>query len=184
MPDTATVFARPNHPHSTADTICVAENEGSSLNNIREAIISCTKEVFRCMLQWEVQDISDSSNPQSINDDTTCCGIVGLSGPARGSVVVNFPASVAMAATEGFLGSPPNSVDSDVVDTVGELTNMIGGSSKDSLPLAGILLGLPTVIVGKSQSIAFDQGVQMEFFQFSTPHGNFTVEIAFCAGRR
>ncbi len=38
---------------------------------------------------------------------------------------------VALAAATAFLGAPPENVNADVIDTVGELTNMIGGSSKD-----------------------------------------------------
>lgn len=135
------------------------------------------------MLKWTVEDAPTGvpTDPMGCNKpdfEVSCCGIVGLSGSSRGSIVVNFSASVAMAATAELFGAPSLSFDSNVIDTVGELTNIIGGSSKDKLGRDGLLLGLPTVIVGKEQSIGFDHGVQMDLFLFKTPHGNFTVEIA------
>lgn len=172
---------------SSADTQCSSVAEltkqlGSArqanLKAVHPAIVQSTKEVFSRMLQWTIEEIAVPERPAESPQITSCCGIVGLSGTARGSVAVNFSAEVAIAATAGFLGTPPSHIDADVVDTVGELTNMIGGSSKDKIPIPNLFLGLPTVIIGREQSVAFDQGVQMDYFRFTTPFGEFTVEIA------
>jgi chemotaxis protein CheX len=69
-------------------------------------------------------------------------------------------------------------MDADVVDTVGELTNMIGGSSKDRLGIPGIAIGFPMVVSGPNHSITFDPRAKVEMLRFSTPHGPFTVEVA------
>lgn len=170
----------PSIASTNSSNAAISENfqPKQNLSAHHEEIAACTSQVFRCMLQWDIKEVSISDSVHCESDDITCCGIIGLSGAARGSIVVNFSSGVALAATAAFLGTPPKHIDADVVDTVGELTNMIGGSSKDKLPMTGLFLGLPTVIVGKEQTIAFDQGVQMENFRFQTQHGFFTVEIA------
>jgi len=105
------------------------------------------------------------------------CRRTRVSGALRGTIVVSVDQDVAFAAAESFLGSKPDSINEEVVDMVGELTNMIGGGGKDRIGIPGILLGLPTVVSGKGHCVWFDHGAHVEIFQFSSPHGPFTVEI-------
>lgn len=139
--------------------------------------IKCTKDVFSRMLRWDVDLVGFATNDATASRHD-CSGIVGVSGSIRGSVVVSISSEVAIAAAESFLGERPDSITAEVIDTVGELTNMIGGSSKDKMGIDGIALGLPTVVVGKNHSISFDQGAHVEMLRFQSPHGPFTVEIA------
>lgn len=106
-----------------------------------------------------------------------CSGLIGVSGTVRGSIVVSVDQDVAFAAAESFLGARPTTITSEVIDMVGELTNMIAGASKDRMGVPGITLGLPTVITGKGHTVTFDHGAHVEILQFSSPHGPFTVEI-------
>ncbi|MCU0716063.1 MAG: chemotaxis protein CheX [Pirellula sp.] len=139
--------------------------------------IKCTKDVFSRMLRWDVDLVGFATNDSTASRHD-CSGIVGVSGSIRGSVVVSISSEMAIAAAESFLGERPDSITAEVIDTVGELTNMIGGSSKDKMGIDGIALGLPTVVVGKDHSISFDQGAHVEMLRFQSPHGPFTVEIA------
>lgn len=139
--------------------------------------IKCTKDVFSRMLRWDVDLVGFATNDATASRHD-CSGIVGVSGSIRGSVVVSISSEMAIAAAESFLGERPDSITAEVIDTVGELTNMIGGSSKDKMGIDGIALGLPTVVVGKNHSISFDQGAHVEMLRFQSPHGPFTVEIA------
>ena len=75
-------------------------------------------------------------------------GIVGLSGKAAGTVVLSLSREVAFAATEAFLGDKPTDISADVVDAVGEITNMIAGGAKAQLEKFAMSLGLPTVVAG------------------------------------
>ncbi|MEQ1827120.1 MAG: chemotaxis protein CheX [Pirellula sp.] len=106
-----------------------------------------------------------------------CSGLIGVSGAVKGSIVVSVDQDVAFAAAEAFLGTRPTSINAEVIDMVGELTNMIAGAGKDRMGIAGVTLGLPTVITGKGHSVTFDHGAHVEILQFSSPHGPFTVEI-------
>lgn len=73
-------------------------------------------------------------------------------------VVVSIGRSTAICATEIMLGSRPEELNADVVDAVGELTNMIAGAAKSQLEEYRLSIGLPTVICGKSHSIKFPSG--------------------------
>src|SRR4051794_3696586 len=60
-------------------------------------------------------------------------GVIGLSGDAKGLVVLSLCRDVALSATEALLGARPAEMDASVADTVGELTNMVAGAAKAKL---------------------------------------------------
>jgi len=128
------------------------------------------------MLNWETELIGLFAN-EAFMSRYDCSGLIGVSGALRGSIVVSVDQDVAFAAAESFLGSKPASINAEVIDMVGELTNMIAGAGKDRIGIPGIMLGLPTVISGRGHTITFDHGAHVEILQFSSPHGPFTVEI-------
>jgi len=138
--------------------------------------VECTKNVFSMMLNWETELIGVFSNEKFMSK-YDCSGLIGVSGALRGTIVVSLDQDVAFAAAEAFLGTKPLTIDEEVVDMVGELTNMIAGAGKDRIGIPGILLGLPTVIAGKGHSVWFDHGAHVEILQFSSPHGPLTAEI-------
>lgn len=65
-------------------------------------------------------------------------GFIGVSGTLQGSIVVSLDQDVAFAAAESFLGSRPSSINAEVIDMVGELTNMNAGAGKDRIGIPGI----------------------------------------------
>jgi chemotaxis protein CheX len=138
--------------------------------------VNCTKDVFSMMLNWETELIGVFSQ-DSFMSRYDCSGLIGVSGAVRGSIVVSVDQDVAFAAAEAFLGSRPKSINAEVIDMVGELTNMIAGAGKDRMGVPGVTLGLPTVITGRGHTVTFDHGAHVEILQFSSPHGPFTVEI-------
>lgn len=138
--------------------------------------IEATVDVFRTMLGCNVSrtglSINDSFQPQY---DVT--GIIGLSGKAHGDVVISFEQRVALSATEALLGVKYDTINEDVVDTVGELTNMIAGNAKTSLSSLAMSLALPTVIVGKNHSIRFPSKVNPLALPFESDWGHFSIEV-------
>ena len=88
-------------------------------------------------------------------------GIIGLGGEASGSVVLNFPAEVAIAAVSSFVGENYDDITSDVVDGVGELTNIIAGDSKNRLGQKGYSfdIGLPKIVVGRNYVTAQSKSI-------------------------
>ncbi len=82
-------------------------------------------------------------------------GTIGLSGKAVGTVVLSLDKATALSATEAMLGERPATIDDNVVDAVGELTNMIAGAAKAKLEQFDMSVSLPNVIVGRNHVIQF-----------------------------
>lgn len=80
-------------------------------------------------------------------------GCVQVTGAFTGAVVLSVSREFGVLAAARMLGTDVASVDHDAVaDTVGELTNMVGGSVKALLPEPSVL-SLP--VVGMGEKAAF-----------------------------
>ncbi len=104
-------------------------------------------------------------------------GLIGLGGQLQGMVVVTVGRSTALRAAEVLLGSKPTEINGDVVDAMGELTNMIAGSAKTALEGYQLSIGLPTVICGRSHSISFPSGSPPLVIPFESELGAVCVEV-------
>ena len=104
-------------------------------------------------------------------------GIIGLSGTGTGSVVLSLDREVALRATEAMLGTRPAEVDGDVIDVVGELTNMIAGSAKAKLAQFQLELGLPSVVMGGIHTIRFASTVSPRCVALQCPWGRLYLEV-------
>jgi chemotaxis protein CheX len=140
-------------------------------------LIVSTKAVCQTMLGWgiRIQETNVSSEFQPSRDVT---GIIGLAGSIKGTIVVSVDKEVAFAAAEIFIGERPTGIDSDVLDLVGELANMIGGGAKERCETSGVLLGLPSTISGKEYRISFTAGSKIETVAFVCPAGTMLVQVA------
>ena len=136
-----------------------------SATNVFETMLGCT--VTRTGLK-----LNEHFTPEY---DIT--GIIGLSGKASGNVVISFEQKLALKATEALLGEAVSTMNDDVIDTVGELTNMIAGHAKTGLEEMEMVIALPTVIVGQNHSIRFPSKVQSLSIPFTSDWGCFNIEV-------
>lgn len=104
-------------------------------------------------------------------------GVIGLSGQTSGDVVISFEKQVALSAAAALTGGEYEDIEEDVIDTIGELTNMIAGQAKASLSSGDISLALPTVIVGKDHRIRFPSKIKPMSVPFQSDWGAFNVEV-------
>jgi chemotaxis protein CheX len=111
-------------------------------------------------------------------------GIIGLGGEASGSVVLNFPAEVAMSAVGSFVGEAYDNISAEVVDGVGELTNIIAGDAKNRLGQKGYSfdIGLPKIVVGRNYVTAQSRSLPCIVISFTSSIGNFTIEVSLKKG--
>lgn len=135
------------------------------------------KSIFSVMLGWKIES-GESSKSNRFQSKHEISGIIGFSGTLRGNMVIGIDQDFAFAVAEAFFGGTPTSIDSEVIDMVGELANMIGGNAKERLITTGVNLGLPMVICGKGHRVSFDPGAEVELLPFTSPHGSFTLEVA------
>ena len=104
-------------------------------------------------------------------------GIIGLSGRAFGTVAVSMSRETALAMTEILLQERPDELNAVVADAVGEVTNMIAGAAKAQMDSLQIMLGLPTVIIGRGSCIAFPSRTQPICIPFTSGIGPLAVEV-------
>ncbi len=120
--------------------------------DIIQAVQSATAEVFSTMLGVEIETApvrTDRTNPSVVEG---VMAFVGIAGPWVGSGVISCTASFACRLCGLFLMTEASAVNEEVLDAVGELTNMIIGNFKTAAEtMVGSLgLGVPTVIYGRN----------------------------------
>jgi chemotaxis protein CheX len=80
--------------------------------------------------------------------------VIGLTGEARGAVVVSMNKELVLRLTETLTGSKHTSIDDDAVDAIGELVNIIAGNVKKNLEEAfRLVISLPTIVQGKGHQL-------------------------------
>jgi len=71
---------------------------------------------------------------------------------------------------------PPESVDDDVRDVIGELANMIGGNLKSGMA-PGVRLSMPTVMEGNDYDVRVCGSQLLERLAFQCEDGDFFVTV-------
>lgn len=160
------------------DTVAVRKYKMVKVEYINPFIVSAAN-VFQMMLNCELQR-GELYLKGHVQPDHEISGVIGLSGKATGTVVLSLSREVAISATDAMLGERPMTVDGDVVDTIGELTNMIAGNAKMQLEQFEMGISLPSVIVGKNHSVEFPGGVTPIAIPFTCPWGSVCLDIGLC----
>ncbi|MCB2181674.1 MAG: chemotaxis protein CheX [Desulfobulbaceae bacterium] len=141
--------------------------------------LNATKNVLETMCQTQVKakkaTLKDNSLTYGhvtgiigmVSKDITGCMILSFSEPC----ILNVVASMLME-------EPKKAVDEEIVDAVGELTNMICGGAKAQLAKLDYKFDLatPTMIVGKDVEISYYSEAPTIVIPFSTEHGDFVIE--------
>lgn len=141
-----------------------------------EPLVASTMSVFSTMLGCELVAgaVTDDATREGPHDVT---GIIGMSGKMSGVVMIHISKDIALNITAAMLGGKPTEINADVIDAVGELTNMIAGGAKARLAPMFENLALPMVLVGGVGSIGFPSRTQPTCIAFTSPWGPLSVEI-------
>lgn len=106
-------------------------------------------------------------------------GIIGMAGEGvAGNMVLSFDQPSILGIVTKMLGEEFKEVNKDVVDAVGELTNMISGGAKNELYEYGFRfhMATPIMIVGKDMELTQLTKAPTITIPFKTPEGEFVVE--------
>lgn len=129
-----------------------ANQPGFSLDqDMGRCIVKATSDVFRTMMNLRL-------NPGEVTIEKAqmrkaeVIGSIGVAGFLTGSISIFLPRSIAARAVASMLMMEPSEVeDGDLVDAIGEITNMVGGCIKTELfqkaPLFDI--SVPSVYSGE-----------------------------------
>ena len=141
--------------------------------------IASLTHVFRTMLDCQVRRgkvvLKDSGAPKF-----EVSGIVGLSSQrAAGTIVLSLSQPVALKSASVMLLHEITQLNADVVDAVGELTNVVAGAGKADLEEYALVSGLPNVITGRDHEVRFPSEVTPVCVPFDTDWGPLALEVGF-----
>ena len=128
-----------------------------------------------------------STNPQAgaptVTAHTTAFGVVtgliGLAGEeVTGNLLISFDQESILAIVNRMLMDKFDTLNHEVLDAVGEITNMICGGAKRELSENGISCDMasPMVITGQNLTVQQMSNSEVLSIPFSTPEGKFVVE--------
>lgn len=119
-----------------------------------QPFVDVSESVFRDFIGSEAKAERPYFASKEDNNDWDVSAVIGLTGEARGAVVISMKASLALRLTDILTGSSHPSLDDEVIDAVGELINIIAGNAKKGLEETfRMVISLPTIIKGPNHSI-------------------------------
>ncbi len=144
--------------------------------------ITAVNKTFETMLGFSLRRSAPvlKQNPHALFPVT---GIIGLSGSIAGTVILTLSESVAVKAASVMLMEELTAINADVLDAVGELTNMIAGNAKAQLEEYKLSLSLPNVISGEGTEVRFPETSQPITIPFESDFGSLAIEIGFSERR-
>lgn len=119
--------------------------------------------VENCLTMCDTSANCVGTSTVPMADPGTVTGMIGIHGNVSGFITVNMAERVALGAVGGLLQDHFTHLDAQVIDGVGEMTNIISGGIKNGL--AGTTwqfshVTVPSVIVGRNYQIAYAKGLQ------------------------
>jgi chemotaxis protein CheX len=126
----------------TMNQVALAEQ----LENWRPTLELAACEVFEMMLGGSLEP-AESARP---DDDGKVTGFVGIGGDLCGLVTIVCSRQATLMMASAMLGMPPEEVDAQAWDAIGEICNMVAGNFKGKIADVAphCVLSLPTVVSG------------------------------------
>jgi chemotaxis protein CheX len=138
-----------------------------------ELLTQIVQSVFTTMMDLEV---FPGDTPWSFVGDRLT-SMVSLAGDWNGAVLLECNRKQACQFAGRILAmDPPNAVDDDVRDVLGELANMIGGNLKSGMS-TGVRLSMPSVMDGKDYDLRVCGSEVQERVSFQSADGHFWVTV-------
>ncbi|MBN2021304.1 MAG: chemotaxis protein CheX [Pirellulales bacterium] len=143
---------------ATASVTCPANlgTDSELFKAIAGAVESCLT-----MCDTRARCVGMSTVPT--RDPGVVTGLIGVHGDVSGFITVNMAEHVARSAVGGLLQDRFDTLTSQVIDGVGEMTNIISGGIKNGLsgtPWGFKFVTVPSVIVGNNYQIAYASGLE------------------------
>lgn len=141
-------------------------------------VITGLEEAFGTMLSCQIErtGLGLMENNQALHPVS---GIIGISGKGVGTIVLSMSESVAIKAASTMLMMELSEVDDDVMDAVGELTNMVCGGAKAKLEKFQLSMSLPNVLCGTNCRLHFPQNSHPISIPFKCAWGPLALQIGF-----
>jgi chemotaxis protein CheX len=121
------------------------------------------------------------SDPGKASAEWDISAVIGLTGEARGAVVISMKKGLAVKLTDILTGTAHTELDDEVLDAIGEIVNIIAGNAKQGLESSfRLVISLPTIVKGREHSINWPNNqARIISIPFKTPDNEmFTLSVA------
>jgi chemotaxis protein CheX len=144
-----------------------------------DELLAATRDVFKTMVFQDVETASPIAG-DALRPGANVVGTVAFAGKTSGIVAFYSTLEGAQAITAKMLGIEPSSVNGELPDAIGELTNMIAGSFRTRM--AGVrgetwAISVPTVTVGSDFYTKYVSDVQRVLCPFKMGTSELFVEL-------
>jgi len=142
------------------------------------AYLAAVQNVFKTMVQLDIV----MGKPVLKTDRHTSgevTGVIGFAGDKKGTFSLAFSRKGAIFIYKKMVDEDAPGVTPDVVDAIGELTNIISGQTRVQIETLGFKLSaaLPTVVVGQNVEINFITKLPVISLPFSFQAGSDTERL-------
>lgn len=153
-----------------------------------QPFISVSKNVFKEFVGADLNEERPYFAQTGAVMEWDISAVIGLTGEARGAVVISMKKELAIKITGMLTGQDPRNVDDDVVDAIGEIVNIIAGNVKKSLEDSfRLVISLPTIVQGREHSIKWPNNqariICIPFKIFDDTTFNLSVAIEAVSGQ-
>ena len=140
----------------------------------KQATSDVVREIFSTMLHIDARLLEDETPGPG---DHPVVGCIHFAGPWKGALLLGCGPSEAAAFAAGLVGiNPPDEVNDDVRDAIGEITNMIAGNLKSLFP-KGTQLSAHSVVEGKRFTLKVCGGNETLRLRFDSDRGPFLITL-------
>jgi chemotaxis protein CheX len=152
-----------------------------------QPFIDVCKNVFKEFVQCDLTAGRPYFIEKEAVNEWDISSIIGLTGEARGAVVISMKKELAIRLTDQITGTPHEKLDDEVVDAIGEIVNIIAGNVKKNLEEAfRLVISLPTIVQGKEHAVKWPSGrtriICIPFNIFENDTFNLSVAIESAKG--
>jgi len=145
-----------------SDNADVSEIKGLSLNSLIVNSVIASVENCLLMCDLKVRVVGVTKIPVQL-PKAPITGLIGLSGSCTGFISLSMPERVATFAVSKLSMEEHKTINAQVVDGIGEMTNIIAGGLKTKLfntPWSMNHITVPSVILGDNYNISYSKGIE------------------------
>ena len=140
----------------------IAEVKGLIVNSLIVNALVVSVENCLQMCDLKVRVVGVTKIPIQL-PDAPVTGLIGLSGKCTGFISLAMPERVATLAVSGLLMEEHKTINAQVVDGIGEMTNVVAGGIKTRLSNSPWMISsitVPSVILGSHYNISYSKGIE------------------------
>jgi len=140
----------------------VSDVKGLSLNSLIVNSLIVSVESCLQMCDLKVRVVGVTKIPIQL-PEAPVTGLIGLSGKCTGFLSISMPERVATLAVSGLSMEEYKTINAQVIDGVGEITNIVAGGFKTKLfntPWMVNNITVPSVILGDNYNISYSKGIE------------------------